>query len=234
MAGLESHFQSRVNQNGATANAFGGGQFPKGGFSSPLPAVSSNFNIKTRKLYANNSSTQVSPTKQPLGWATMLPSLGRTPTNTSRVSRQTTTASLVPESSGHPPQPNASLVARLSLASARSVLSPEKNSNTKSVERVRTNFRARFSGDNTEDWLQHVDRLETELARFYSWTPREFYFGLRATLTGKALATLRSMEEDMELSSFADLIPVWFEPTGEDWRKIYDGTAVFSTSTHRM
>ena len=151
MAGLESYFQSRPNQNGATANAFGGGQVPKRGFTSPLPAVSSNFGMETRKLYADNSYTQVSPTKQPLGWATMLPSLGRTPTQNNRTSRQRATTGLVPENAGHSPQPNASLVARLSLATARTILSPEKNSNTKSVERVRTNFRARFSGDNTED-----------------------------------------------------------------------------------
>ena len=76
--------------------------------------------------------------------------------------------------------------------------------------------------------------METEYARFYNWTPREFYFGLRITLVGKALETIRSMEDDMELTSFAALIPTWFEPTGEEWREVYDGTATFSTLSHRM
>ena len=151
MAGLESRFQSRAQQIGATANAIGGGQLPEGIHMSPLPAVSETCGNETKELYANSFLTQVSPTRQPLGWATLLPSLGRTPTAKVTTSRRGTGASVVSGNLGHPPKPNASLVARLSLASAKAVLTSEKRTNTKSVEAVRSKCRSRFSGDPSED-----------------------------------------------------------------------------------
>ena len=104
----------------------------------------------------------------------------------------------------------------------------------KSVEATPAVYRARFSGDPSEDWLLHVDRLETERARMHQWTPEQFYYALRSTISGKALKTLRSMEDDMEISAFTDLIPKWFEPSGGDWRKLFDGQAMYSTLAPRV
>ena len=235
MAGLESNFYGRANQYGATANSVWGGQLPKGSHMSPLPAVSANFRPETKVLFSNNSTPQVSPTRQPVGWAELLPSLGRTP----RVQRKATTRkhNLRGTATGTdttPPEPNASLVARLSLHSMRTIYTSDRKSNMKSVEMTPASYKARFSGDPSEDWLLHVDRLETERAKMHSWTPKEFYYALRSTLTGKALKTIRSMEDDMEITVFTDLIPKWFEPSGEDWRKLWDGNATFSTLSPRV
>ena len=149
---------------------------------SPLPAVSENFGYETKVLISNNSHTQVSPTRQPLGWAELLPSLGRTPRvqtkarrSRGRVGRQNV------EWEAAPPEPNASLVARLSLASARTIYNTDKMPSMKSVEATPAAFKARFSGDATDDWLLHVDRLETERARMNQWTPNQFYYALRST-----------------------------------------------------
>ena len=38
----------------------------------------------------------------------------------------------------------------------------------------------------------------------------------------------------MEINAFTDLIPKWFEPSGEDWRKLFDGRATYSTLTSRV
>ena len=80
MAGFGTRFQSRANQYGATANKNGEGQIPSRLFNTPLPAVSSNFGYKSEELYTNSLHHQVSPTRQSLGWATLLPRLGRLPT----------------------------------------------------------------------------------------------------------------------------------------------------------
>ena len=221
MAGFGTQFRSRTNQYGATANSVGGGAVPKGLHMSPLPAVSGNFGQETKALLTNNCTTQVSPTKQPLGWAELLPSLGRSP-KVSRRSGNNGSSNGTTNLQFTPPQPNASLVARLSLNSARTVQQLGKLPNMKSAEATPTMFKARFSGEPSEDWLLHVDRLETERARMHKWTPSQFYFALRSTITGKALRTLRAMEDDMEINAFTDLIPEWFEPSGEDWRKLFD------------
>ena len=110
MAGLETYFQSRTNQYGATANSVGGGQVPKGIHASPLPAVSVNFRPETKVLFSNNSTTQVSPTRQPLGWAELLPSLGRTPrvrTNTTRRRRSLGRTAVAVGTEVDPTEPNA-------------------------------------------------------------------------------------------------------------------------------
>ena len=61
MAGLESVFQSRVNQNGATANSSGGDESQKGDlFQSPSPEVSVKINMdSSSKHHVNTSTTQV-------------------------------------------------------------------------------------------------------------------------------------------------------------------------------
>ena len=154
MAGLEAHFHSRTNQYGATANSVGGGQVPKGMHMSPLPEVSVNFRPETKVLFSNNSTTQVSPTRQPLGWAELLPSLGRTPrvrTNTTRRRRSLGRTAVAVGTEVDPPEPNASLVARLSLASARTIHTSDRKTNMKSVEATPAVYRARFSGDPSED-----------------------------------------------------------------------------------
>ena len=38
----------------------------------------------------------------------------------------------------------------------------------------------------------------------------------------------------MEITAFTDLIPKWFEPSGEDWRKLFDGRATYSTLAPRV
>ena len=38
----------------------------------------------------------------------------------------------------------------------------------------------------------------------------------------------------METSAFTDLIPKWFESSGEDWRKLFDGQAMYSTLAPRV
>ena len=146
MAGLESNFLSRANQYGATANTMGEGQVPKGLHMSPLPAVSGDCSIETKVLLTNSPTAQVSPTRQPLGWATLLPSLGRTPRRkkVDGVSGGRSAAgnnNIVPTQAIQAPAPNASLVARLSLKSATTVLSAEKRTNMKSVEATPAMFK---------------------------------------------------------------------------------------------
>ena len=112
-------FRAAPNKLAPPRMLLGGGQVPKGMHMSPLPAVSKTCGNESIELYANSFLSQVSPTRQPLGWATLLPSLGRTPTAKASPSRRRIGASMVVGDSGHPPKPNASLVARLSLASAK-------------------------------------------------------------------------------------------------------------------
>ena len=151
MAGFEEQFQSRAYQYGATANTRGGGQFPKGLFSSPLPAVSANFGMESNMLYANSHTLQVSPTRQPLGWATMLPSLGRKSSQADLAQRTKGVTTTLAGAALPAPKPNASLVARLSTASAKAILESNRKSNVKSVESTPRMFRARFSGDTSDD-----------------------------------------------------------------------------------
>ena len=143
MAGLEAKFLSRANQYGATANTMGEGQVPTGLHMSPLPAVSGNFSIETKELCTNSSATQVSPTRQPVGWATLLPILGRTPRGRKQSTMKTSRSTMGSFNMAESPAPNASLVARLSLASAKAVLTPEKRTNMKSVEATPTSHRSR-------------------------------------------------------------------------------------------
>ena len=66
------------------------------------------------------------------------------------------------------------------------VLSAEKYENMKSVDRTAAIFRRRFTGLPSEKWIAHLDSLELDRARKHNWTPKQFYYGLRITLQGKA------------------------------------------------
>ena len=43
-------------------------------------------------------------------------------------------------------------------------------------------FTKRFSGNMSENWLEHVNELERRLAQKHAWTPKQFYYGLAGTL----------------------------------------------------
>ena len=107
------------------------------------------------------------------------------------------------------------------------MLSRERYTNMKSVDRTSTSFKGRFSGLPSEKWIQHLDSLELDRAKKHNWTPKEFYYGLRLTLQGRALHAIRNLEKDLDRPDFSSLIPEWYEPAAAEWRKLCLGQAMW-------
>ena len=77
----------------------------------------------------------------------------------------------------------------------------------KSVDRTPKVFTPRYAALPSEDWIGHIDKLEIEMASKHQWTPVEFYYALRSTLLGKALAALEALEQDLDRPPIPQLIP---------------------------
>ena len=98
----------------------------------------------------------------------------------------------------------------------------------KSVDRTGTAFKKTFSALPGEDWIAHVDALETHRANKFMWTARQFYYGLLHTLRAKALKTANAMEEDLEEFVLLDFIPDWFECEMRELRQMVSGKLKFA------
>ena len=96
------------------------------------------------------------------------------------------------------PVPCHTLQARLSVASQEVAEARQKPADMKSVDRTIYQYKLRFSALPGEDWIAHVDTLETHRSIKFMWTARQFYYGLLHTLAGQAERTATAMEEDVE------------------------------------
>ena len=93
----------------------------------------------------------------------------------------------------------------------------------KTVDQEVKDWKNQFSGDPTEDWINHVNDLDRELACKFSWTARQFYYALKGTLRAKASTSLSNLEKGLERPNIRDFIPEWHEPDPQEWRALHDG-----------
>ena len=63
------------------------------------------------------------------------------------------------------PRPSNSLISRMALSAVAVAVSPDRRNNRKSVDKTRFEFKRRFSGASTEDWMAHVNALELDRAK---------------------------------------------------------------------
>ena len=210
-SGLRSAFSRPRKTNGATPNAAGVFTTPTEKFANfSSPAVSQRILhagfLRTPEV--NNSRyTQVRTARQ-----------FTRPTSPASSSRQSTLSvggrhgilarkqNPVEIDKGSP-VPCDTLQARLSVASQEAAELRKKPDDMKAVDRTSYAFKKTFSALPGEDWIAHVDALETHRANKFVWTARQFYYGLLQTLHGKALKTAHAMEEDIEELNLLDLLP---------------------------
>ena len=76
--------------------------------------------------------------------------------------------------------------------------------------------------------MDHLDKLEVQMANKHLWTAREYYYALQLTLTGKARATIMALEEGTETPDLPQLLPDWFECPMTEIRQMIKGTVGFS------
>ena len=101
--------------------------------------------------------------------------------------------------------------------------------NMKTVDNVTDYFSLQFSGDSGQDWMNHVNELERQQASKHLWIPRQFYYALANTLTGKAKETLDRLEKGLERPKLQSFIPTWFYPSQQEWHALNQGpTPVFA------
>ena len=115
------------------------------------------------------------------------------------------------------PAPTLSLQIRLQEISPELLAAREAKANMKSVERVTKTFTLTYSGDSSQDWINHVNELERRQTVRHLWLPRQFYFGLQETLTGKAKETMALLEKGLERPKLRDFIPTWYSPSQQEW-----------------
>ena len=85
------------------------------------------------------------------------------------------------------PRPCKTLIARMAISAVSVALSPDRKDNQKSVDKTKYDFKKRFSGAATEDWMEHIDALELDRAKKHKWTATIFFYALKDTLSGAAL-----------------------------------------------
>ena len=125
------------------------------------------------------------------------------------------------------PVPCLTLQSRLSLNSFNAK-KDDKKEEMKSVDRTAIEFKRRFSGRPGEDWMGHVDALEIHRANKFQWNPRQFYYGLMATLIYAAHQALLSLEEDLMDIDLLAYIPGWFQTEMVELRSIIDGELTYA------
>ena len=130
------------------------------------------------------------------------------------------------------PKPDPSLRARLKPVAAEDAASRDRKAKMSTVDDALKRFERRFSGNLTENWLEHVNELERRLATKHTWTPKQFYYGLAGTLESKVKQSLVLLERGLEVPRFQDFIPDWFEPSQQEWRLIWSDP-VFSMFSFR-
>ena len=130
------------------------------------------------------------------------------------------------------PAPCPTLRARLSKKSQEAIRSPDKV-NMKSVDKTPVYFRQRYSGAPGESWVDHLDKLEVQMANKHLWTAREYYYALQLTLVGRARATIMALEEGTETPDLPQLLPDWFDCPMTEIRQMIKGTVTFSQLSPR-
>ena len=98
----------------------------------------------------------------------------------------------------------------------------------KSVDNLSSKFDLVFTGGAGQDWMNHVNELERQQASRHKWLPRQFYFALSSTLSGKAKETLARLEKGLEAPRLQDFIPPWFSPTNEECHSLVRNSCHFS------
>ena len=80
----------------------------------------------------------------------------------------------------------------------------DRKTKMSTVDDALKRFERRFSGNLTENWLDHVNELERRLTTKHTWTPKQFYYGLAGTLENKSKheAITRVVGERTGSSSF--------------------------------
>ena len=124
------------------------------------------------------------------------------------------------------PRLNHTLIARLSHDPVMFYQTMKDGKNMKTVDQAVKDWKNQFSGDPTEDWINHVNDLDRELACKFSWTARQFYYALKGTLRSKASTSLSNLEKGLERPNIRDFIPEWHEPDPQEWRALHDGLFV--------
>ena len=244
-AGLGARFAPTPRQSfGATANdATGVGSAMGNTFPFSSPTVS---NVHERARFQAHNRTLLNPqgrrsfnahqTAAPLPFlGTPLPSWGgRQRHIVSDDNWLSVTAPVARAEVDKIPRPCPSLMARLAISNvALANQHANRRSDMKSVDRTSKQFLRRYGALPSEDWIMHIDLLETERAYKHQWTPREFYYGLRVTLVGKAFEALKALEHDHDRPPLARLIPDWFEPDTAEWRGISTGMLSFQMLSPR-
>ena len=230
-SGLRSSFSRPRKTNGATAKDAGGFQTPTekyADFSSP--AVRSNYEharfFGTRHAH-DLYDTQVRTARHMRRPAS--PASSAQPSTSGGGGNGIVARKQNPmETTKGFPVPCFTLLSRLSLASQEAVEARRKPADMKSVDRTVYAYKKRFSALVGEDWIAHVDALETHRANKFQWTARQFYYGLLHTLVGRAERTATAMEDDIEEVNLLDSLPDWFECEMLELRQMVAGKLKFA------
>ena len=221
---------------GATANSRGRFlQTPMhtNSFVSPAPATRSR-HFSPTNMYRNFATPQNPLRYKSTAAATPIPSFDASSHQRGHLIARPSALTINSDTYDVVPRPCFSLINRLSLSnSTNTILSMQRRSDMKSVDRTTRLFKKTFSGLLTESWIQHLDALELSMAKKHAWTAFEYYYGLRSTLAGKAMTALVQLETDQDRPDFRALIPDWYEPAQEEWRPLMNGTLLFSTTSER-
>ena len=204
--GLRSYFARPRKTNGVTANVTGGGKTPtpmeNTAFFSPRVCNMVDLDGFVRQMPQSNLYNSQVPAglanrslRSPELWTRASRPAGR---GRQMYGAQRASSNMV-DHSGECPEPTVTLKARMSLESWKTLqLQPkEKHRIDKSVDKTPWEFRRRYSGIAGQDWVRHVDKLEVLRAIKFTWSAKEFYYGLQHTLAGKAREVHGAMEEDL-------------------------------------
>ena len=117
------------------------------------------------------------------------------PTSTALANQQIGTLSNVA------PNPVASLAYRLRPRPKSVQDAQEERCSMKTVDAVLKDWVKPFSGEESEHWMEHINTLERKFAVKHKWIPRQFYFAIEGTLTGKAPRTIHSQMDSAKAST---------------------------------
>ena len=73
------------------------------------------------------------------------------------------------------PKPDPTLQARLKPVAAEEAERRDRKVKMSAVDDAMKSFSRRFTGNMSENWLEHVNELERRLAIKHTWTPKQFY-----------------------------------------------------------
>ena len=102
----------------------------------------------------------------------------------------------------------------------------------KTVDAVLKDWVKPFSGEESEHWMEHINTLERKFAVKHKWIPRQFYFAIEGTLTGKAAKSLERLDQGLDVPNFGDFIPDWYAPDQAEWR-LMQASVVFNQFSFR-